>query len=118
MTAMEIGASFRLASPFSPGEGSRPPVAPELDAPAAQAAPTLPSASPAPSEVHATGASDFIDRNFTVDIETRKVVFQAVDERTGDVVMQFPDPRYLKAYLEQMRAQSQDQPSASVERLA
>ena len=45
-----------------------------------------------------------IQRNLTIDPKTREVVFQAVNERTGEVVRQFPDEAILRlrAYTREM----------------
>lgn len=62
---------------------------------------------------------DTVERQITVDIETQKIVFKAVDPQTGDVIMQLPDARALKAYADQRRkSETDDTQSASLERLA
>ena len=114
---MDVGASIRIPLLSTIGDVARLPQA----APASEPPADPPSGNaPAPRiERPSSPGGDFIERNITIDIETRKAVFQAVDERTGDVLMQFPDPRYLKAYLEQMRASEGDEPgSSSLGRLA
>lgn len=120
---MDVGASVRIPLVQTIGDAARVvqpklPAAPASDRPPDPPA-RPPAAAPSVADVASTPGGDFIDRNITIDIETRKVVFQAVDERTGDVVLQFPDPRYLKAYLEQLRASEAEEPAnSSLERLA
>lgn len=118
---MEIGSSARLAvspvalgdrlrvEPATPPEGGRVIVAVSKSDSAGTSASPEPKAAPMPS--------DLIDRQITVDVETRKVVFQAVDEATGDVILQLPDARSLKAYADQLRKSDYDEPSVSVEKV-
>jgi uncharacterized FlaG/YvyC family protein len=49
---------------------------------------------------------DMIKRRLEIDPKTREVVFQVVDEATGDVVRQIPEEMLLKlrAYAREMRA--------------
>lgn len=74
-----------------------------------------PTKAEAPAGQRATTATgDLIDRQLSVDIETRKVVFQAVDEQTGDIIVQLPDARSLKAYAEQLRKTEAEEPAATI----
>lgn len=124
---MEIGPTARTPVPPSVHEPSRaaspPPASVRTELPRDAALP--PAASPEKSagarpRAQPSGQGDYTSRDVSLDIETRKVVFKVVDERSGEVVTQFPDPRYLKAYLEQMRAVSTPDKDASplAERLA
>lgn len=51
-----------------------------------------------------------IDRRIEIDPESRMVVYQAVDKRTGDVVRQVPDQALmrLRAYAREMREKVDD----------
>ena len=48
---------------------------------------------------------DVIRRNITIDPKTREVLFQSIDQRTGEVVRQVPEEGLLKlrAYAREMR---------------
>ena len=65
-----------------------------------------------------TRRSDELRRQITLDQETHKIVYEAVDTRTGDVVYQMPDLRYLKAYADQLKASDEEPASPRVARLA
>jgi flagellar protein FlaG len=54
---------------------------------------------------------DFIKRKVTIDPKTREVVYQSIDQRTGEVVRQVPDEALmrLRAYARALREQSRDQ---------
>ena len=62
--------------------------------------------------------SDALRRQITLDQETHKIVYEAVDPHTGDVVYQMPDLRYLKAYADQLKAADEEPVSPEVERHA
>ncbi len=112
-TLMEIGAPSRVAvAPPVADFGRQAPKAPSE---------AVTTELPARKSVQQTGASDAtvdgrggrpggdtVDRNLTIDLETQKVVFRAVDQRTGEVIVQIPDPRYLKAYMDQKKAAETD----------
>lgn len=106
---VEVGASSRISVPQPAGDFGRP--APR--APSEAVTTELPARKSvqqsSASETAADGrggrpGADAVDRNLTIDLETQKVVFRAVDQRTGEVIIQIPDPRYLKAYLDQKKA--------------
>lgn len=64
--------------------------------------------------------SDVVQRNLTIDPETRTVVYQALNAR-GEVVLQLPDRAILRmrAYVREMQLADQDDDASSrVERLA
>jgi hypothetical protein len=63
---------------------------------------------------------DVITRNLTVDPRTREIVFQAINERTGEVVRQTPDEAILRlrAYAREMKDAEASDPSRRVEKLA
>ena len=44
------------------------------------------------AEAASSDPNDYLDRSVTIDIETHKVIYQAIDDRTGEVVTQIPDP--------------------------
>jgi uncharacterized FlaG/YvyC family protein len=44
----------------------------------------------------AARVEEFITRNMTTDPKTREVVYQTVNQKTGEVVRQFPDDAILK----------------------
>lgn len=125
---MEIGSSTSLSTLPSLGEtGATQPVPPPapadaaIERPAKQAVAVAPAAPPHDARgdlVKQEAPTDIVRRQITVDQETHKVVYQAVDTRTGDVVYQLPDIRYLKAYAEQIKASEGDGSRSSIERLA
>ena len=114
---MEIGPTPRI--PLLPSSAEPP----RASAPPPEAVRTLLPADNAVQQtdgIEKTGAperaplpSDHIGREVTVDLDTQKIVFQTIDERTGDVVSQFPDPRYLKAYRDQVRASAEAERGSS-----
>lgn len=123
---MEIGSTAR-ASVVSPSLGDTLRAAPaaRTDAVRTELPPEAAVRQPAvaaetegrPSSGGAT--TSFLDSSISVDLETRKVVFQEVDSRTGDVVVQIPDPRYLRAYAAQLKAADSAPPQdGAIERLA
>ncbi len=64
--------------------------------------------------------SDVVQRNLTIDPETRTVVYQALNAR-GEVVLQLPDRAILRmrAYVREMQQADQDADASSrVERVA
>lgn len=116
---MDIGSSTRapVLPPF--GESVRVGPAPPADGVRtdlpAFATVQRPAKPEAPTEERAaTSPGDLIGRHLTVDIETQKIVFQAVDEQTGDIIMQLPDARSLKAYADQLRKAEADEPAATI----
>jgi flagellar protein FlaG len=52
---------------------------------------------------------EFIDRKISIDPKTREVVYQSVDQRTGEVVRQVPEEALLRlrAYARALREKSQ-----------
>lgn len=126
---MEIGSSARLpisptvadgraASP-APGVPATPERSPDSARPHVSAPARSSDAQPSPDAVQPThGFSDALRRQITLDQETHKVVYEAVDTRTGNVVYQMPDLRYLKAYADQLKVAEEEPTPVGVERLA
>ena len=125
---MEIGSTARvsvLPAPFGDAQRAASAVQPDTlraDAVRTELPPQVTVRQPAPAaetegRSAAAGPASFLDGSISVDLETRKVVFQEVDSRTGDVVMQIPDLRYLRAYAAQLKASEAAQDGA-IERLA
>jgi hypothetical protein len=50
---------------------------------------------------------DELRRQITLDQDTHRIVYQGIDQLTGEVVFQLPDPRYLKAYVDQQKTAEQ-----------
>lgn len=125
---MEIGTStsFPTLPSLSDARVTQPvppaaPVGAAIDKPVPQAAAPVPPSDDKPGNdvrQNAPVPTDVFRRQITVDQETHKVVYQAVDTRTGDVVYQLPDIRYLKAYAEQIKASDLELARSNVERLA
>lgn len=122
---MEIGSTARVGVlPPPPGDMQRVPPAAPTDAVRTGLQPHVPMRQPAGSaEKEARPASggpaSFLDGSISVDLETRKVVFQEIDSRTGDVVVQIPDLRYLRAYAAQLKASEAAPPQdGAIQRLA
>jgi flagellar protein FlaG len=57
---------------------------------------------------------DVVKRNITIDPRTREIVFQAINQETGEVVRQIPDEAMLRlrAYIREMR-EAEDKGRAS-----
>lgn len=63
---------------------------------------------------------DMIERNTTIDPESREIVYQSVDKRTGEVVRQVPDEALLRlhTYARQLReADRRSSPDATSRRV-
>lgn len=125
---MDIGPSARVSplsavadvahvNPVGPDTptGDRP-----RDAASAHTVGTAAKQSSAGSDQPAPPTSDTTERNITIDLDTHKVLFQSLDSRTGQVIAQFPDPRYLQAYKDQLRAAepAEEAVTAPTERVA
>lgn len=94
---------------------------PEVPAPRdpGDAGPKRSEAAPAPvAEPVSVEENAGLRHQITLDQATHKIVYEALDTLTGEVVYQLPDPRYLKAYAEQMKAAEEEAASAHVQRLA
>ena len=126
---MEIGSTARVSMlPASLGDTPRAASVAQTDAARADAIrtelpPHVTVRQPAPAaetegRPASGGPASFLDGSISVDLETRKVVFQEVDSRTGDVVMQIPDLRYLRAYAAQLKASEAAPQDGAIERLA
>jgi uncharacterized FlaG/YvyC family protein len=63
---------------------------------------------------------EMISHNVIIDRKTREVVFQTVDERTGEVVRQIPDDTMLRlrAYAREMREKDVAESTNIVEKIA
>ncbi len=61
-----------------------------------------------------------IDRRITIDPKTREVIYQTVNEDTGEVVRQIPDEAMmrLRAYAREMREKSEASEVRRVEKIA
>ena len=133
---MDIGQvsrpSISAVQPAQNSESVRPgrPVATELPAAKAVTAP----AESAAARFEPSGRADqlvqakrslvgFIDRNNDIDPESRTLVTQTVDTRSGEVVRQYPDVNALRlrAYMSQARERAAPAPAEGhprVERVA
>ena len=109
---MDVGSTARLpAAPLGAPTPAAPPSPPSpvrTGEPDAFAPPPTAAAKEAAAKV-ASEAREELRRQITLDQDTHRMVYQGIDQLTGEIVFQLPDPRYLKAYVDQQKTAEQQQ---------